>query len=640
LASVPIRFVIPARLRVLVLALLAWVHAVAAQTEPSVSSGLLLPGAACGLLAPCTRLGELGLHLSAVTSVRTDRDRSVFDAHGQLRGAVTFLDLAEVGGQLAGHLGRDPAGAVVVHSSPATVYARLRVFPLPFLRAHPESTLRVVFHAQHDLVTEQLGQHESPSLSRTTLLAIGGTSYGPIDLDGSLGVVFAHDAQRRPQQSAFTVGLASSVWFQRPVRSRPSAQLRLQVDALYQFAQDKRFSNQGTILAGLIGRTHKGVGGSVAAGPEFVGEHVGVRILAGFQVTWGPQVKNPWAERKAAEPHTTPAWIWTLLGALDPILREDGCVWTDPTPHQASYNWFCIGKPDPTQPGQILLPNGQRLPVGTHLWEWGTTLHADDGTKVADIPWNARFRKAVLDHVGALLEHISEPDPALCDGRIDPIPRGLDAGWASVVANDDMGGRAAVVGMQIYRELTCHPEAQSSIEILGLLGKVGGKGPLRAKPTLGDDRYSPAPGKSRSSGGTGEGAEHTTPARSPLGKRRFSIRENEARGGHVLSRHVGKSEEQLKQRLQDIPQLRIASSFHDEATAQQAISAALEKNEAVIAQWLKQPDKPFSLVYEAASDVGIVVERSASSVRPSNVARIVLRPNPDGGFYVLTAYLE
>ena len=47
-----------------------------------------------------------------------------------------------------------------------------------------------------------------------------------------------------------------------------------------------------------------------------------------------------------------------------------------------------------------------------------------------------------------------------------------------------MGGRAAVVGMQLYRQLTCHPEAQSSIEILALLGKLGRRGPTRGHANI------------------------------------------------------------------------------------------------------------------------------------------------------------
>ena len=592
--------------------------------------------------------------------MRTDRDRSFVDAQGQLRGAITFLDVAEVGTQFAGHIGRDSSGSFFAISSPASVYARLRLLPLPLFRVLAGSTTRLVFQAQHDFVTEPLGPREPPGIARTTLLAIGGTSYGPIDIDGSLGFVLAPDAQSRPQQSAFTLGLACSYWFKRPDNDRPSEQLRLQLEALYQFTQDKRFSNQGSLLAGLLGMTHNGFGGSVAVGPEFVdqggpfqvplieqssmslppsGRYVGVRVNVGVQFSWGPHVRNPWSERKAAEPKETPAWLWSLLGAIDPILRGDGCVWSDETSQRPSYRMFCIGQPDPQQPGMIRLDSGMRLPVGTHLWEHGPVMRLNDGTQVAKIPLTSRFRSAVLEYVDTLLRH--DPDPALCEGRLDPIPRGLDEGWASVVAHDDMGGAAAVMGMQLYRQVTCNPEAQSSLEILSLLGKVGSRGPLRAKPNLGEDRFGPQRDKLRGGGGNGDVAEHKTPPRGLPGQRRFSIRENEERGGHVLEKHVGKSEEQLKQRLADESHLKTASSFHDEGTAERTIATALDQNRSEIETWLKRAaGERLWLKHKSQSSLGITLDHGQSTARTSSIASIILKPDARGGFYVLTAYLE
>lgn len=286
----------------------------------------------------------------------------------------------------------------------------------------------------------------------------------------------------------------------------------------------------------------------------------------------------------------------------------------------------------------IRLDNGQRLAVGTHLWEHGTSLRVNDGAKVAEIPLTARMRKAVLDYVDGLLAHAK--DPSICAGRIDPVPRGLDDGWASVAAHDDQGGAAAILGMQIYRQITCDPEAQSSIELLSLFGKLGGRGPLRAKPRLDEDRFAASKSRPGQGGGGGEIAEHKQPPAKLPGQRRFSIRENEERGGHILERHVGKTEEQLKQRLAEEPHIPVASSFRDESTAEQAIAAAVEKNEAVISQWLKRPMAPLELQHKGDVGLGIAIDRSSATVRSSRVARVVLKPDARGGFYVLTAYLR
>jgi hypothetical protein len=490
-----------------------------AQTPKAASGQPVQPGASCGFIAPCTRIGEIGLHIGALSSLRTDKDRSFLDVQGQARLSITFLDLGEVGTTFAGHIGRDRSGRFVAVSSPATVFARLRLLPLPFLRPLSEGFFRLALHAQHDFVDANFGMQEPPGIPRTTLHVVGGKTYGPIDMDGSVGFVLAPRGANPLQQSAFQLGLSASYWFRRAEQDRPSDKLRIQLEALYQFAQDPRFSTQGTLLAGLLGMSRNGFGGSFSVGPEYIDSYVGIRVMGGLQFSWGPHVRNPWAEKKAAEPKETPAWLWTLLGAIDPILREDGCVWTDPTPRQASYKWFCIGTKDPQNAGMILLENGQRLPVGTHLLEHGTVLRVNDGTKVAEIPLTARLRKAVLDYVDGLMAH--DPDPRICDGRIDQVPPGMGDGLASVVGNDHEGGAAAVMGMHIYRKLLCDPEAQSSIEILSLLGKFGGRGPMRAKPNL-EDRFAAPSGKPRPSGGSGGTAEHTQPALTPAGLRPLS----------------------------------------------------------------------------------------------------------------------
>jgi hypothetical protein len=623
----------------LTLGFLASPRPAVAQAAPTISGPLLQPGANCGFIAPCTRIGEIGLHIGALSSLRTDKNRSFLDVQGQARLSITLLDLAEIGATFSGHIGRDSTGSFFAVSSPATAYARLRLLPLPFFRPLSSSIFRLALHAQHDFVDANFGTQEPPGIARTTLHVVGGKTYGPIDIDGSVGFVLSPRHDRPAQQAAFQLGLAASYWFQRANKDHPTDQLRIQLEALYQFAQGPRFSTQGTLLAGLLGMSRNGFGGSFAVGPEYIDQYVGLRVMAGLQFSWGPHVRNPWAEKKAAEPKETPAWIWALLGAIDPILREDGCVWTDPTPRQASYQWFCIGTPDPQNAGMIRLNSGQRLPVGTHLLEHGTALRVNDGTKVADIPLSARFRKAVLDYVDGLLAHAK--DPAICNGRIDPVPQGMDDGWAAAVAHDEQGGAAAILGMHIYRRITCDPEAQSSVELLSMFGKLGGRGPMRAKPRLDEDRFAPPKRGPGNGGGNGDIAEHKQPPSKLPGQHRFSIRENEERGGHVLGKHVGKSEEQLSKRLEAEPNLKTASSFRDESTAEQAIASAIDSNQSTIDKWLKKPRREkLVLEYESESNIGTSLKRGASTARPSNVATIVLQPDSDGGFYVLTAYLE
>ena len=176
----------------------------------------------------------------------------------------------------------------------------------------------------------------------------------------------------------------------------------------------------------------------------------GPQVFAGQPGLW--VLGHPWAERKAAEPKTTPAFIWGLLGAIDPVVGPDGCVWTDPSPQRPSTRWFCIGKPDPQDKSQIVLKDGKRLAVGTHLWELNGSLRLDDGNKVVQIPLQARWRKAVwdfLDEHERLFEQDKEAHrQRICAGRVGPL-HGLDGGTAATSGLDEQGGPGSVLAAVI-----------------------------------------------------------------------------------------------------------------------------------------------------------------------------------------------
>jgi hypothetical protein len=71
------------------------------------------------------------------------------------------------------------------------------------------------------------------------------------------------------------------------------------------------------------------------------------------------------AEYLASKPPWIPK-VWMDLAYIDPVLEKDGCVWTDPGPYRMKIK--CVGNPDPNDPNTIILYDGRRLPVNTHLW--------------------------------------------------------------------------------------------------------------------------------------------------------------------------------------------------------------------------------------------------------------------------------
>jgi hypothetical protein len=487
----------------------------AARAAPIDGGMPLIPGAFCGFVVPCTRIGEIGLHIAALGSLHMDKERSSVDMQGALRGSVTFLDVAEIGGVLAGHVGRGFDGALYRATAPASIYARVRLLPLP-LPILQGASFRLTAQWQHDFVTERLGGDLPDARSKSTLSVTAGRSLGPVDLDGSVGFVLLPRPDDRPQLAAYQVSAALSVWLKRPQTATPTDQFRLHAEGLAQFSLDPHVAARTTVLFGVLGLTHTGYGGGLALGPERSGAQTGLRVLANLQFSWGPHVRNPWAEKKAAEPKQTPQWVWTLLGAIDPVLRSDGCVWTDATPKIPSHKWFCIGTPDPFDTHMIVLKDGQRLPVGTHLQEHGAVLRLNDGTKVIEIPSDAKFQMDVERYVEALLEadeRSGGPDRALCEGRVGIAPRGISPGLESVHVNDDMGGGAAALGMAIYQAIICNPDVQAEGLWPFLLARGLRRGPLRARPLmLSEPRKKPTSGGGTQPTPTADVAEHVTPA--------------------------------------------------------------------------------------------------------------------------------
>ena len=114
---------------------------------------------------------------------------------------------------------------------------------------------------------------------------------------------------------------------------------------------------------------------------------------------------------------------------------------------------------------------------------------------------------------------------------------------------------------------------------------------------------------------------------------------DEARGGHTLERHVGRSDAELFRRLADEPGISAASTFTDRATAERVVGATLRSQAARIERWLARGDGNLALDYQGAPGevVGRSLARGERAPRPTGAARVVLRKR-SGGYFVLTAY--
>lgn len=114
---------------------------------------------------------------------------------------------------------------------------------------------------------------------------------------------------------------------------------------------------------------------------------------------------------------------------------------------------------------------------------------------------------------------------------------------------------------------------------------------------------------------------------------------DEQQGGHTLSRHVGRSETELSERLEREAGVAAASSFTDRATAEAVVAATLEREQGSIASWQRRDKENLTLDYHGDRGVilGQVLVRGEQRARPASDARVILRKR-GARYFVLTAY--
>jgi toxin YxiD len=138
-------------------------------------------------------------------------------------------------------------------------------------------------------------------------------------------------------------------------------------------------------------------------------------------------------------------------------------------------------------------------------------------------------------------------------------------------------------------------------------------------------------------------AEHPNRAgaASALGPAR-DLSQDEAAGGHILRKHVGRTDEQLLERLDHERNISGASTYTDRATAERVVGAAIARSQDRIQRWLNRSGGHPNLVldYDADQPIGRTINRGESESRPCSHALVVLKYDPPSGYYVLTSYPE
>ncbi|PLR94215.1 ribonuclease YeeF family protein [Bacillus halotolerans] len=117
---------------------------------------------------------------------------------------------------------------------------------------------------------------------------------------------------------------------------------------------------------------------------------------------------------------------------------------------------------------------------------------------------------------------------------------------------------------------------------------------------------------------------------------------HEAKGGHLIERHVGKTDGELFQRLIKDTKISGSSSFKDRATAEKIASSVLSdpKNITKIKKWLSNPNSRHTLPLRYKGDgevLGRRVEKGSNVAKDATNATIVLKKSKNGEF-ILTGY--
>ena len=115
---------------------------------------------------------------------------------------------------------------------------------------------------------------------------------------------------------------------------------------------------------------------------------------------------------------------------------------------------------------------------------------------------------------------------------------------------------------------------------------------------------------------------------------------DESAGGHTLRKHVGRSDEELRERLAR-ENISASSTYTDRAAAEFAVGRALQENQSRIESWMARAGHPnLVLDYRGDQPVGRTLHRGDSAAQPCASAKVVLRWLSSSEYYVLTSYPE
>ncbi|MBF6645860.1 RNase A-like domain-containing protein [Chryseobacterium indologenes] len=109
--------------------------------------------------------------------------------------------------------------------------------------------------------------------------------------------------------------------------------------------------------------------------------------------------------------------------------------------------------------------------------------------------------------------------------------------------------------------------------------------------------------------------------------------------GHTIARHIGKTDADLINRLTTERRIAGASSFASESIAESVISSTINSNRGAIKTWINSgATTNLRLDYTGTAIIGRGIMRRVGVVNDLSNARIILKANGNGSYYILTAF--
>jgi hypothetical protein len=120
---------------------------------------------------------------------------------------------------------------------------------------------------------------------------------------------------------------------------------------------------------------------------------------------------------------------------------------------------------------------------------------------------------------------------------------------------------------------------------------------------------------------------------------RRDLTRDEERGGHTLERHIGKTDAELRRRLEE-ESISADSTYTDRDTAEMAVAAAIQENSNRINTWLHRLGGHSNLVldYDSDTPLGRSMRRGEAQSFPCSHAVAILKWKSPSDYFVLTSY--